>query len=233
MAIRGLTRAIGRLTNWVRAKLLPLLIVRAKYAALCPQTISTPPLGSTAMCGTGAPLPEAIPCPFETFTGAENVLPLLARLLKKMSPPPLLLTPAHATYTPAALTASCGCEACDGRFVVATNIVPENAPPPAGERRKRMFPASNHTTLISPLGPIAIAGISAWLVPERFMGTVGKVCAWAARSGSAMAKSAQAIARVPRYGNRSMLRKVLRLETAEESTRKNLREEYCQHRGGY
>src|SRR5205085_1343490 len=197
---------------------------------LCPQTISTPPLESTAMCGTGAPLPEAIPRPFETFTGAENVLPLLARLLKKMSPLPLLFVPPHATYTPAALTAIRGCDACDGRFVVATNIVPENAPPPAGERRKRMAPApaSNHTTLISPLGPIAIAGISARLVPERFMGTVGKVCARAAGSGSTMAKSAQAIARVPRYGNRSMLRKVLRLETAEESTRKNLREEYCQ-----
>src|SRR5438105_2029895 len=90
MAIRGLTRAIGRLTNWVRAKLQPLLIVRAKYAALCPQTISTPPLGSTAMCGTGAPLPEVIPLPFETSTGLEKFAlgPLAAAAPWRRAPKP-------------------------------------------------------------------------------------------------------------------------------------------------
>src|SRR5260370_6811598 len=101
MAIRGLTGAIGVLDNCGTAKLLPLFVVRAKYAALCPQTISTPPLGSVAIRGTGALPPAAIPLVFDTFTGAENALLVPTRLLKKMSPPPALFIPAQATYTPA------------------------------------------------------------------------------------------------------------------------------------
>jgi hypothetical protein len=185
------------------------------------------------MRGTGALLPEAMPLPFDTFTGPVQLFAPLARLLTKMSPLPLLLTPAHATYAPAELTAICGCEPGEGKFMTVTTMVPEKFAPPPGERRNRIAPASSHTTLISPLGPTATAGISAWLVPERFMGTAGKLCARTAPKGSSIAKRAQTKARVPRYGDRSMLRRVLRMETAEESTRKNLREEYSQHRGRY
>src|SRR5579872_5980779 len=102
MTMRGLSLAIGELDKGGPVeKLFPASVVRAKYAALCPQTISTPPLGSTAMCGTGALLPEAMPFPFETFTGAEKPLAPLTKLLKKMSPAPLLFVPAQTTYIPA------------------------------------------------------------------------------------------------------------------------------------
>src|SRR5260370_15388503 len=101
MAIRGLTRAIGALDNCVTAKLLPLFVVRAKYAALCPQTISTPPLESVAIRATCALPPAAIPLVFDTLTGAENAVVVPTRLLNKISPPPAVLIPAHATYTTA------------------------------------------------------------------------------------------------------------------------------------
>src|SRR5580700_6192816 len=207
--MRGLTLCIGEADNGVTvAKLFPWSVDRAKYAALCPQTISTPPLGSTAIRGTGALLPEAIPFVFDTFTGAVNALPPVARLLKKMSPPPPLFVPAHATYTPAELTATCGCEPCAGKSVVATVSVLENATPPAGECRKRMAPESSHTTLISPLGPTAIEGITAWPVSERFMGTVRKLCARTVPNDSAIASTTQSIGRICRKGTRSMLRKI-------------------------
>ncbi len=50
------------------------------------------------MCGTGALFPAAMPDPLDTSTGCESQLvPPLATLLKKMSPPPASFTPVQAT----------------------------------------------------------------------------------------------------------------------------------------
>src|SRR5579863_892267 len=198
-AKRGLTLAIGEMDKGgvVTVKLFPPSVVRAKYAAVCPHTMSTPLLGSTAIWGTGALLPEAIPLPCDTFTGGESqLLEPFAKLLKKMSPPPALLVPAHATYTPAELTAICGCDASEGRFVVATVIVAEKVWPPLANRLKRILPESIHTTSISPPGPTAIAGIEPWPVPERLIGAVRNVCALSAAPGSGAKSISQAIVRM-------------------------------------
>src|SRR4029077_12481261 len=160
--------------------------------------MSTPPFGSTAMCGTGALPPAAMPLPCDTFTGESQLLEPFTRLLKKMSPPPPLLVPAHATYTPAEFTAICGCDACEERFVVATVIVAENVCPPLANRLKRILPESRHSTSMSPLGPTAMAGIEPEPVAERLTGVVRKVCALSAAPGTAAKSITQAIARMSR-----------------------------------
>src|ERR1700688_2603272 len=88
---------------------------RQNHAPFCAQKIDTPPFGSAAMCGVGAP--EPMPLPDEIFTGAEKLVPLFARLLNQMS-----LALAQVTYTPAAFAAICGCE----EPLFATVIVEEN-----------------------------------------------------------------------------------------------------------
>ena len=151
------------------------------------------------MCGTGALLPEAIPLPCDTFTGGDSqLLDPFARLLKKMSLPPLLFVPAHATYTPAEFTAICGCDACEAEFVVATAVVAENVCPPSTDRLKRIAPKSRHATSISPPGPTAIAGIEPWPVLERLIGAVKNVCALSAAPGTAAKSIRQAIVRMSR-----------------------------------